>query len=119
MTTSPLTKHVLNLVTPGSMQQREYAPLDAFLKLHTPVVTSDANGNGDDVFKASNVKTINRSYERHGYDAGDDKAVYDYHNEDILDALRKTHNAVRGMWQQAWNQQLNDPSGHDASDETP
>lgn len=38
--------------------------------------TADANGNGDDVFQATNVKTINRSTERHGHDAGEDEKAY-------------------------------------------
>lgn len=116
MTPAPVTKTPLDLTAPGLMQDRKYDPLDHFLKLHTPVVIGDRNGNGDDVFKGSNINTIERSYERHGYDAGEDKAVYDYHNDDILDALRRTQTAVRGMWQQAWNQQHNDPGGADASD---
>ncbi len=114
--TTPLTKTPLDLTAPGLMQDRKYGPLDSFLKLHTPIVTGDANGNGDDVFKASNIEAVDRTYGRHGYEDGDDNAIYANHNEDILDALRKTHEAVRGMMHQAWNVHHSDPSGADPSD---
>lgn len=39
--------------------------------------TADANGNGDDVFNASNVKTVKRRADHHGYDDGQDSAIYD------------------------------------------
>lgn len=48
-----------------------------FIDKHTKEVTADRNGNGDDVFKASNVKTIERKKERKGYDPGADEAVYE------------------------------------------
>lgn len=47
-----------------------------FVKKHVVVKHPDANGNGDEVFKASNVKTIKRSPE-HGYDKGEDHKVYE------------------------------------------
>lgn len=96
--TAPLTKTALDLTAPGLMQHRDYVPLDKFLKLHTPVVTSDANGNGDDHFKASNIDTVPRQEGRHGYDVPNDAAVYDYHNDDIQQALNRTREAVRDMW---------------------
>lgn len=120
MNLPPLAKLPLDLTAPGLMQSRKYEPLENFLKLHTPVVTADANGNGDDVFKATNVAQDERTNERHGYENGDDKAVYNYHNEDLLDALHKANQAVRGKWFQTWNQQHNDPGGADpADDENP
>lgn len=116
MNLPPLNKEPLDLVQPGMMQARKYAPLENFLKLHTPVVTADANGNGDDVFSATNVEQDERTNERHGYENGEDKSVYNYHNEDILDALRRMNEAIRGMWAKTWNQQHNDPGGADDSD---
>lgn len=45
-----------------------------FVKKHVVDVTPDANGNGDEVFKAAKVKVSDRPGERHGYtDADDDK----------------------------------------------
>lgn len=96
--TAPLNKTALDLTAPGLMQNRDYVPLDKFLKLHTPVVTSDANGNGDDHFKAANIETVPRQEGNHGYDVPNDEKVYDYHNDDIQQALNRTREAVRNMW---------------------
>jgi hypothetical protein len=57
-----------------------YAPRSAdekrFIDKHVVVKHPDRNGNGDEVFKASNIKTVKRAHE-HGYDAGKDTAVYE------------------------------------------
>ena len=47
-----------------------------FYKKHKVVTHPDPNGNGDDVYKASNVRTANRSPD-HGYNPGEDAAVYE------------------------------------------
>jgi len=91
-------------LTTNSIQTTAYEPLKKFLDLHQPVRTDDTNGNGDDVFKAANIQTIDRSYERHGYDTPDDKNIYDYHNDDVLDALLKTRAAIKGMCMSQWQQ---------------
>lgn len=59
-----------------------------FANKHVVAKVKDRNGNGDDVFNATNVKTIKRASERHGYDTGDDVKVY----EDVenLDELSKS-----------------------------
>ncbi|NBW57137.1 hypothetical protein EBR43_05000 [bacterium] len=71
----------------------------AFVHKHVTVKTDDANGNGDDVFQATNVKTIKRKAERHGYDSGEDEKVYesedaqlllDFINEEQLDEMDKS-----------------------------
>lgn len=48
-----------------------------FVDKHVRVDTADANGNGDEVFKAAKVKTIERKSGRKGYDPGDDEKVYE------------------------------------------
>jgi hypothetical protein len=47
-----------------------------FIKKHKVVLHPDPAGNGDDVFKATNIKTVNRSPE-HGYNPGEDEHVYE------------------------------------------
>lgn len=57
---------------------RPKAPAEQqFVDKHVTIKHKDRNGNGDDVFKATNVKTIKRSADGHGYDAGDDEKVYE------------------------------------------
>ena len=48
-----------------------------FIDKHGVEVMPDANGNKDDVFKASKVKKIERTKERKGYETGDDEKVYE------------------------------------------
>lgn len=48
-----------------------------FVDKHVTVKHKDRNGNGDDVFNATNVKTDNRKETRHGYDSGEDEKVYE------------------------------------------
>ena len=47
-----------------------------FRDKHKVEVTADRNGNKDDVFKATNVKTFDREKE-HGYNIGKDVEVYE------------------------------------------
>jgi len=53
-----------------------------FVDKHVVVKQKDRNevngkANGDDVFNATNVKTVNHKATRHGYDIGDDAKVYE------------------------------------------
>lgn len=48
-----------------------------FFDQHKIEVIDDANGNGDEVFKGTGVKVIDRMSERHGYDHEEGKKVYD------------------------------------------
>ena len=53
-----------------------------FVDKHVTVKHKDRNevngkANGDDVFKATNIKTIEREKTRHGYDLGADEKVYE------------------------------------------
>ena len=47
-----------------------------FKDKHKVEVKPDANGNGDDVFKATNIKGAD-TFPHHGYDKSTDKAVYE------------------------------------------
>lgn len=58
-----------------------------FVDKHVTIKHKDRNGNGDDVFKADNVKPIKRKEERHGYDAGEDEKVYEEIDKDLEDEL--------------------------------
>ena len=48
-----------------------------FVDKHVAATIADRNGNGDDVFKGSKVKKIERRKERHGYESGEDAKVYE------------------------------------------
>lgn len=48
-----------------------------FFDQHKIEVIDDANGNGDEVFKGTGVKVIDRMSERHGYNHEEGKKVYD------------------------------------------
>lgn len=69
-----------------------YAPKSTdelrFKKKHVVQKTDDRNGNKDDVFKATNVKTLERAKERHGYDVDDDEKVYEGYRRDDTSNLR-------------------------------
>jgi len=61
-----------------------YAPKSTdelrFKQKHVVQKTDDRNGNKDDVFKATNVKTIERSPD-HGYNPDEDEKVYEDYQE--------------------------------------
>lgn len=61
--------------------------LDKFVGKHEIEVVADANGNGDEVFKGSKVKYVDRSSERHGYDKPEDERV----NEEVLSEGDESH----------------------------
>ena len=48
----------------------------AFVRKHVYVMHPDANENGDDVFKATNIKRSKRSPD-HGYEPGEDEDIYE------------------------------------------
>lgn len=48
-----------------------------FVDKHEVETVADANGNGDEVFKASNVKKVDRKKDRKGYEPGEDEKVYE------------------------------------------
>lgn len=47
-----------------------------FKDKHVVVKHKDANGNGDDLFNAKNIKTVDRE-PNHGYNPGEDEKVYE------------------------------------------
>lgn len=51
-----------------------------FKDKHVVVKHKDANGNGDDLFNAKNIKTVDRKPE-HGYNPGEDEKVYESNAE--------------------------------------
>ncbi len=64
-------KELLEVYKPKSPDEQK------FVDKHVTIKHKDRNGNGDEVFNASNVKTIKRKEERHGYDSGEDEKVYE------------------------------------------
>lgn len=66
-----------------------------FIDKHEVETVADKNGNGDEVFKASNVKKVERKKDRKGYEPGEDESVYeeaeqiDELSQDKLTSYRK------------------------------
>ena len=48
-----------------------------FMDKHVVQKVDDRNGNGDDVFRATNVQAYDRSASKHGYNTKEDQAVYE------------------------------------------
>jgi len=72
-------KQILELYKPKSQDE------DKFVKKHIVVKHKDRNGNGDDVFQATNIKAVGREKERHGYEPGEDEKVYEEYEDDFED----------------------------------
>lgn len=72
-----------------------------FVDKHTIEMIDDANGNGDEVFKGTGVKAINRKAERHGYDSPDDQEVHeetDLSERSLTSSeMKKREDVVKGM----------------------
>jgi len=64
-------KQILEVYKPKSADEKK------FVDKHIVVKHKDRNGNGDDVFQATNIKTVGRKDERHGYDPNEDEKVYE------------------------------------------
>lgn len=64
-------KEILEVYEPKSPDEKR------FKDKHITVKTKDRNGNGDDVFRATNIKPVDRSKEGHGFNPGDDEKVYE------------------------------------------
>lgn len=92
---APATKGEIGIIDPAS--ETSLSPKAAgekrFADKHKVDVTDDANGNDDKLFKAANVKVGDRKPTRHGYNAGEDAAVYEGVNmskrEDIVKGMKK------------------------------
>lgn len=68
---SKTLKQFLEVYKPKSPDEQK------FVDKHVTIKHKDRDGNGDDVFTASNIKTAKRKEERHGYDSGEDEKVYE------------------------------------------
>jgi hypothetical protein len=68
---SKTLKDFLEVYQPKSPDEQK------FVDKHVVIKHKDRNGNGDDVFNASNVKKSPRTKENHGYEPGDDEKVYE------------------------------------------
>ena len=64
-------KEILEVYEPKSPDERR------FKDKHIVVKKPDANKNGDDVFQATNIKAVDRAKTKHGYNPGQDEAVYE------------------------------------------
>lgn len=64
-------KQILELYKPKAGDEQK------FVAKHVIVKTDDIAGNKDDVYQATNVKTVDRKTTRKGYDTGDDEKVYE------------------------------------------
>ena len=64
-------KAFLELYEPKSADEKK------FVDKHIVAQTPDRNGNGDDVFKGSKVKKVDRKKDRHGHEPKEDESVYE------------------------------------------
>ena len=64
-------KQILEVYSPKSADEKR------FVNKHITIKHADRNGNDDDVFTASNVKTIDRAKTKKGYDTKSSEAVYE------------------------------------------
>ena len=67
----PNIKDLFEVYRPKPKDEQE------FVDKHVVIKHKDANGNGDDVFNASNVKKVDRKKTRMGYDVPEDEKVYE------------------------------------------
>lgn len=67
----PNIKDLFEVYRPKPKDEQE------FVDKHVVVKHKDENGNGDDVFNASNVKKVDRKKTRMGYDVPEDEKVYE------------------------------------------
>ena len=71
-----------------------------FVDKHVRVTTAEPAGNGDEVFKASKIKTNERKQGRKGYNPGEDEAVYEetgYLETDLKKRKKNNDQAVKDM----------------------
>jgi hypothetical protein len=82
--------------TPVSLKGNLPAPTlgaQEFIDDHEIEMVPDRNGNGDEVFKGSKVKPIDRKKEKHGYSAKESEEV----NEMSKAEMAKREDIVKGM----------------------
>lgn len=69
--TAPIEPDSVTSYVPKSKDEKR------FMDKHVVQKTDDVNGNGDDVFRGSNIKAYDRSSTRHGYNTKQDQQVYE------------------------------------------
>ena len=81
-------KKMFEVYRPKSPDEQKFVDKHVTIK-HPDRNEVNGKANGDDVFKATNIKTDSRKETRHGYDVGDDEKVYEenefFVEEDMLD----------------------------------
>ncbi len=86
------------------MDKNQFRPLNTFVQMHNVEKRSDEVGDDDKIYKASNIDYIDRFPERHGFDDGIDKEIYDRINPDLDEyqksARQNAYSAVHSLWQQ-------------------
>lgn len=68
---SPVEPDSVTSLTPKTKDEKR------FMDKHVVQKVDDRNGNGDDVFRATNVNAYDRSASNHGYNTKEDQAVYE------------------------------------------
>lgn len=69
--TSPVEPDSVTSYVPKTKDEKR------FMDKHVVQKKPEVNGNGDDVFRGSNIKAYDRSATRHGYNTKEDQAVYE------------------------------------------
>lgn len=104
------TKINLYAIMQKTLQNNEFRPLNTFIQMHDVEKHEDGAGNDDDFYKAANVKYIERFPERHGFDDGTDKEIYDRFNPDLDETQRAARQNAFSSLQALWQR---DPSHTD------
>jgi hypothetical protein len=69
--TSPIEPDSITALVPKTKDEKR------FMDKHVVQKVADRNGNGDDVFRASNINYSDRTPTRHGYNPQEDQKVYE------------------------------------------
>jgi hypothetical protein len=77
-------KNILEVTAPKSKDEKR------FKDKHVTVKHADRNGNKDDVFQATNVKTFDREAHNYGHSPAEDEKVYESKVEGIQEMARPT-----------------------------
>lgn len=83
----------------GLLNQTRDPAQRRFQEKHRVVVYEDPAGNGDDIFKATNVRHANADGS-HGYSPGQDAAVYESVSESSNRFLKKLARKMSPSWEQ-------------------
>jgi hypothetical protein len=75
---TPVEPDSVTSLTPKTKDEKR------FMDKHVVKKIDDRAGNGDDVFRATNINVADRASTRHGYNPGQDQAVYESKNMKTL-----------------------------------